>query len=264
MPKLTYCYADISGRGIAPRHLLAHAKADYLDISYDYKISHKTENYDPVANNHLLAKWPADKQNLQKSNPFVLLPYVKTEEDKIISSTIGVMSYLGKRFGYLTGEDDFEVYNAFDQAHELREGFLKSVASPMMHGIYSDPEGYVGPWRNLATFELKLTQNGGQNGESKKYLFSDTKLSIADFYLFSTISMMFKWHKNILGNYPKLAEWYAILLAEDGLAQQVEKEKDQPILGNQDGYTEMGAKFKIPGMDNMFWGTPGKMEAKFE
>ena len=258
MPKLTYTYADISGRGIPARHLLAHAKADYIEESYNYKNSHKNNENSTNPKGHLIKNWPNDKEILQKSNPFVLLPYLKTEENKIISSTLGIMVYLGKRFGYLTSDDDFEILNAFDQAHELREGFIKCVSNENLHALYVDEECYIGPWRNLAVFELKLEQN-----KTCKYLFSNTTLSITDFYLFSTLTMMFKWHKNVLKNYPNLKIWYENMLGEEGLAEQVEKEKDEPIGGHQDGYDELAVRYKIPmAKDGLFWGVPGKMEAK--
>ena len=75
---------------------------------------------------------------------------------------------------------------------------------------------------------------------------------------------MYKWHKSLLEGYPKLLAWKAAMLENQGLADQVEKERDEPVLGNQDGYDVMAEQLKLGMMKNLCWGTPQKMEPMFE
>jgi len=256
--QISYHFLNLSGRGLPVRHLLAMANYDYVEKSYD--CLNPVDNC-PDPDNHLLNRWKNDKPELQKTNPFVLLPYLITEEGQVISSTQGMMIYLGKRFGYLTGLDDtnpnYEIINAFDQAQELREGFIFAFNDEDHHNLYANQDGYVGPWRNMKTFENKLATTG------LKYLFSDDQISITDIYVFSTLSMMRKWHSKLLENYPMLDKWYTAMLENEGLKAQVEKEKTQPILAHQSIYDMWKKEMNYPMSNSIVWGTPQKMEPKF-
>jgi len=264
--QFTYTYVDISGRGLPARHLLAHAKSNAIQKNMIWGTSHLDPNVDMT--NHVMKVWFPMKEKLQEKNPFLFMPFIETENGEIISSTLGILCYLGKRYGYLTGYDekfDYKIQNALDHAQELREGFFKAIMfGESVIALYADKDGFLGPWKNLKTFELQLTQQNKKNNTEKTYLFDQNKLSTADFYVFSTISIMKKWHKSLLKDLPELQKWYDFMLENEDLARQVEQEKDQPIFGHQDGFKAMAEIRTMPGLKNIVWGVPGKLEPMFD
>lgn len=269
---LTYHYVDNSARGLPIRHLLAHANADFTTKNYDWATSHKDLE---DKSNYLFPKWFQDKQKLCVKNPFVLLPYLETEDGEIVSSTVGIMRYLGEGFNYATGEDgkvnvkDHIVRNALDQAHSLREGFFKA----MLNGKqaienYADPNGFGGPWSILKAFEMQLEQiltSSGKTG-TKTYLFSPIKVSIVDLYLTANISALLRWHTKILTNFPNLKIWYDFMLENENLAREIELEKKEPFFGHQDGFDLFEQQMNLVGKSGyaaIVWGVPGKMDPMY-
>lgn len=232
----TYQYINNYGRGLAPRHLLAHAGIDYKHEKFEWRTSINDPDVDKP--NHLLTQWPAVKPELQKSNPFALLPYVVTENGVIISSTSAILVYLGRKAKYLTGYDKtydaprfcYKLQAALDLSQDTRESFIRALfAGKESTERFASKEASSGPgpWTNLGVFEMQLTQQIDNckrvkaSGAERTYMFDHTTPSIVDCYMFSNIFIMKQWHSQLLADYPKLQAWYDFMLENEGLAKEV-------------------------------------------
>ena len=285
MPKFTYNYIDISGRGLAAKHLLAYVGAPEEDyevksLGWRHPITHDAPGY---AENHLLRKWPSDKKSWSDNNPFILLPYITTEDGDVISSNAGVMTWLGLRYGVVTGMEagkfDHRILAGLEMAQELREGFVNvflfgtqmgkegeegkvdyEAARRLIlkYGDKSKPS-QIGPWGKLATFERQLQlqlRKGKSTASNSKFLFTEDRPSIVDFTLFSTLSIMRKWHSKLLEGYEELERWYQAMLVNPGLRERVEAEREEPFFGAAENFEALGS-------DCYIWGVTGVMEPMF-
>ena len=204
-----FYYAHVRARGSVQRYVLDHSGANWEEIDvWQDKCSFMQE----------LPKWQ------EKYGKFVSNFWLEDLETGLTYfSTMPILVFLGEKFGYLgkNEEDKNQILAAVDKLTELREAFLNGQQiSPGNQNLKTLLNITIPS--HLKMYEQQLIDN------ATKFLFCDTKLSIADFYLFSLLHTLQDWKPDVLNNFPKIAEFYKNMLLDEKIRERHEKEKQIP------------------------------------